>query len=231
MILLEKLYKMRFEPQGVYHIFNQGNNRERIFFRPCNYDFFMEKIRRHIVPFADIVAFCLMPNHFHLLIRVKQGGCDQSAGYQAFKKNELHAELRQIAYASPNGVPDKLALKIPAKTRQQRLCHEIGIMLRSYTRAINIQEKRSGSLFRKRTKAKTGYPNNIQFSRPSSGIEYLPFHGYWSRCLNYILINPVTAGLVDRAIDWNYSSALNFHLGVSDEFTRLDVAAELEIYP
>ncbi len=31
-----------------------------------------EKIRTHILPYADILAWCLMPNHFHLMILVNE---------------------------------------------------------------------------------------------------------------------------------------------------------------
>ena len=61
---------MIFEPNHIYHIYNQGNNRQRIFFNRENYLFFLKKIREHILPFAEILAWCLMPNHFHLIIAV-----------------------------------------------------------------------------------------------------------------------------------------------------------------
>ncbi|HNR06338.1 MAG TPA: transposase [Saprospiraceae bacterium] len=59
---------MRYQSHQVYHIFNQGNNREKIFFEPCNYEYFKAKLRRYVCPNADLLAYCLMPNHFHLLI-------------------------------------------------------------------------------------------------------------------------------------------------------------------
>jgi REP element-mobilizing transposase RayT len=34
-------------------------------------DFFIEKGKQYLLPFADIVAYCLMPNHFHLLLLIK----------------------------------------------------------------------------------------------------------------------------------------------------------------
>jgi len=58
---------MLFESGHIYHIYNQGNNRQRIFFKRENYLFFLEKIKNHVLPYADILAYCLMPNHFHLM--------------------------------------------------------------------------------------------------------------------------------------------------------------------
>ena len=61
---------MNFETGNLYHIYNQGNNRQKIFFSRENYLFFLNKIKNHILPHADIVAWCLMPNHFHLMVYV-----------------------------------------------------------------------------------------------------------------------------------------------------------------
>ncbi|MFZ4414303.1 MAG: hypothetical protein ACOYOV_14565, partial [Bacteroidales bacterium] len=62
---------MQFEQGHIYHIYNQGNNKQHIFFKRENYLFFLQKIRKHILPYADVLAWCLMPNHFHLLVYVK----------------------------------------------------------------------------------------------------------------------------------------------------------------
>jgi REP element-mobilizing transposase RayT len=51
----------------IYHIYNRSN--ETVFYSAENYFFFIEKIRKHIYPVCDILAWCLMPNHFHLLIQ------------------------------------------------------------------------------------------------------------------------------------------------------------------
>lgn len=52
-----------------YHIFNRGNNGENIFIENINYSYFLKLIKRHITPVADIYSYCLLKNHFHLLIR------------------------------------------------------------------------------------------------------------------------------------------------------------------
>ena len=54
-----------------YHIYNRGHNRERIFFERENYLFFLRRMRAHLVPVLDIVSYCLMPTHYHLMAQVK----------------------------------------------------------------------------------------------------------------------------------------------------------------
>ncbi|PWN63058.1 transposase [Chryseobacterium phosphatilyticum] len=60
-----------FEFEGTYHIFSHVNGIEIIFREPSNYQFFLEKVEKYILPVADIYAYCLLPNHFHLLLRFK----------------------------------------------------------------------------------------------------------------------------------------------------------------
>ena len=52
-----------------YHIYNHANWNENIFRDKKNYPFLLEKYNKYIFPVADRVAYCLMPNHFHLLIK------------------------------------------------------------------------------------------------------------------------------------------------------------------
>ncbi|MCO6357112.1 hypothetical protein GBO34_02425 [Roseivirga pacifica] len=62
---------MKFLPHELYHIYNRGNNSQPIFFERENYLFFLRKIKQELTPFCDVLAYCLMPNHYHLLVRVK----------------------------------------------------------------------------------------------------------------------------------------------------------------
>jgi putative transposase len=59
---------MNLQPHQLYHIYNQGNNRGAIFFSRDHYLFFLKKVRKYIAPHCHILAYCLMPNHYHFLI-------------------------------------------------------------------------------------------------------------------------------------------------------------------
>lgn len=67
---------MHFETHKIYHLYNRGNDRQIIFFTEHNYWYFLEKIRRMITPYCDILAYCLMPNHFHFLILPNETGVE-----------------------------------------------------------------------------------------------------------------------------------------------------------
>jgi putative transposase len=68
------------EPGSYYHIFNRGNNREAIFRSHENYRYFLRRFKRYLLDFIDVFAYCLMPSHFHFLIRVKEGIPTQLSG-------------------------------------------------------------------------------------------------------------------------------------------------------
>ncbi len=178
---LIRLIIMQFEKNYLYHIYNQGNNRRIIFFKDENYHFFLKKIKTYVLPYADILAYCLMPNHFHLMVLVKEIEISQS-----FTPSE--------------------------KLTTRSLNHSIGIMLRSFTRAINKQEDFSGALFRKETKAEcVNCPKGMTPSFIKSKINFQnPEKQYAQLCFNYIHQNPVKAKLVQNETDWEYSSAKDY---------------------
>ena len=68
----------KYYPGGIYHIYNRGSHLDSIFREPENYLFVLRKIKKYSTELhLGLLAYCLMPNHFHFLVR--QGG-DQPAG-------------------------------------------------------------------------------------------------------------------------------------------------------
>ena len=55
-----------------YHLYNRGNNQENIFFEKRNYEYFLSLWNRYLVANIEILAYCLLPNHFHLLIKIPE---------------------------------------------------------------------------------------------------------------------------------------------------------------
>lgn len=114
---------MYFEEHYIYHVFNRGIDRRQTFFTSRSYDYFLGKIKKEITPIADVLAFCLMPNHFHLLLRPSQKGCD---------------------YLSVTG---------EKTNAMQVLSKKLGVVLGSYTQGLNKHYGRTGSLWQQKTKA------------------------------------------------------------------------------
>jgi REP element-mobilizing transposase RayT len=53
-----------------YHIYNRGNNHGNIFFENRNYHFLLNRIKENFKSAAEIIAYCFMPNHFHIIIKI-----------------------------------------------------------------------------------------------------------------------------------------------------------------
>lgn len=54
-----------------YHIYNRGINSVTLFDTKENYEYFLNLYSSHIDPIAETFAWCLMKNHFHFLVRIK----------------------------------------------------------------------------------------------------------------------------------------------------------------
>jgi putative transposase len=73
---------MNFHPHHLYHVYNQGNNRQLIFNSGDDCQTFLNMAVTSLLPHGSMVAYCLMPNHFHFMLGtdervtelVKQGG-------------------------------------------------------------------------------------------------------------------------------------------------------------
>lgn len=139
-----KIIFMQFTDGGMYHIYNRGNNKQPIFFADNNYVYFLEKVRKEVVPHCDILAYCLMPNHFHFLVQIK------SLLSRSFKQVDIKESISQHG-------------SITVQTERHPLSSAIGILLSSYSQAINKQNGTSGSLFQQKTKAK--YLDHIDLAR------------------------------------------------------------------
>ncbi|HRQ37929.1 MAG TPA: transposase [Chloroflexota bacterium] len=59
-----------FVPGHYYHIYNRGAHRLSIFREPENYLFILRLLKQYLQELdLTIIVYCLMPNHYHLLIR------------------------------------------------------------------------------------------------------------------------------------------------------------------
>ena len=75
-----------------YHIYNRGNNKQYIFFEEENYYYFLRLIEKYLCTISELYAYCLLPNHYHLLLRINDA-CQKPS--QAFS-NLMNAYTKAI---------------------------------------------------------------------------------------------------------------------------------------
>ena len=123
---------MYFECERFFHVYTRANTQKELLFRePDNYLFFLKRYRKYISPVFDTLSFCLMPNHYHFLVRVKDMKAVfsyQSKKHYKYKNDEL---------------------RINDFLQQQFANFHI-----SYAKAYNNKYNRRGSLFQTKPKAK-----------------------------------------------------------------------------
>ena len=201
---------MQFYENQLFHIYNQGNNQRQVFFSEDNYELFIWKMRAYLLPFGDLIAWCLMSNHFHWLLYVRQV---QIVRQDFFEKVDAVEWKRRVSKYGKKARPVERDWMRRKNTSSLITLNEaIGILQRSYGRSINKSKGWSGRLFRDNCQAKDGWisdfvtltKNGKEDSRFFPGNEY----GYY--CLNYIHQNPVDARMVKNAFDYNWSSAKDY---------------------
>ena len=110
-----------------YHIYNRGNNSIDIFLETENYHYFLRLYAKYIEPIAETFAWCLLKNHFHVLVRIKE-------------KDEIRCE--ELSY----NTTEKPKLINPSR--------QFSHFFNAYTQAINKRHSRTGSLFERTFKRK-----------------------------------------------------------------------------
>lgn len=110
------------EPERFYHVFNRGNNGIDLFYDTDCYYHFLRLYEKYMEPVAETYAWCLLKNHFHLLIYLKpQNEIDSSKlKYSTVEKPSVISASKQFSH-----------------------------LFNAYTQAINKRFKRTGSLFEK----------------------------------------------------------------------------------
>ncbi|WP_175622547.1 transposase [Chryseobacterium schmidteae] len=114
------------EADRFYHIYNSGINGDIIFKSDYNYFFFFSKVAEFLVSVCDVYAYCLMSNHFHLLVKIKSDFELESL----VKVQNLDNASERIGLHSPQNIFSKQFARI----------------FNSYSQAFNKENNRHGAL-------------------------------------------------------------------------------------
>jgi len=103
-----------------YHIYNRGFNKQQLFFEDRDFERFLKNVPRYQEKFPNvkILSWCVLPNHFHLIIKEVQPGfgeaglvIPESANISAFM-NRLQ-QAYAVFFNTKYGEKIKQGLKSP----------------------------------------------------------------------------------------------------------------------
>ncbi len=201
------IYGMNFyppiTPNNFFHIYNRGNNRENIFTCHQNYIYFLKKYDFYLSGFLDTYAFCLLPNHFHLLVKVKDP-CEWE-GIVGGKGD--FADTDFPSFKNLEGLTLKTQ---PQRSPEKVISRQFRLFFMSYSKSINKQDGRIGSLFQKNFKRKQ-VDNNA----------------YLQKVIHYIHANPELHSICKDYKDYPYSS---FGRIVTEKPSKLQKEKVLEMF-
>src|SRR4051812_38109402 len=109
-----------------YHLFTDAAGNDNVFADSGDYLDFLGKLGQHVSPVCQTYAYCLMPNHFHFLIKVREED-EVLSFYRTLKKGKIRKESR----------PDL------SKVTMQQFSN----FFNAYAKAFNVKYNRRGALF------------------------------------------------------------------------------------
>lgn len=172
-------------PDATYHVYNRANGSEKLFLSDENCRYFLLKFEQYVSPIANTFCYCLMPNHFHFLIRIKSEKelddffARERKGLQGKKRNDLQG------FKNLDGLNGKNLEGL----RAELLSNQFSNFFNAYTKALNKMYNRKGSLFMHTFKRKR-----------------IRNDDYLKRLVRYIHQNPVVAGFCNKPEKWQHSS-------------------------
>ena len=169
-----------------YHIYNRGTNRENIFIEERNYDLFLRLYEKHLLPVTDLCVYCLLRNHFHLLVRVKS----EEEILSNKKTLKVSAPpLRDVVQGSSAIHDESLGGKPLGSLKSRYVSDQFSNFFNAYAKTINIAYGRTGSLFQ----------------HPFGRVPITSTRQFW-KVVAYIHQNPQKHGFVKDFRNWKYSS-------------------------
>ena len=206
-----------------YHIYNCGINGCKLFNEPENYQYFLGLYDKHISPVADTYAWVLMPNHFHLLVRIK----DEADIRASLEEN---AKISRMASSTSTDLSSNLTgfENLSGLTQIKPPHQYFSNLFNAYAKAFNIRFHRHGALFERPFKRKfidnKRYLKNVLLYIHNNPVH----HGFaegpndypWSSYFSCVSIKP-TKLKRDKVIGW-FDSEANF---ISYHNKQLDIAA------
>jgi REP element-mobilizing transposase RayT len=184
----------------MYHIWTHANGDENLFRTDENYRYFLEKYTYHLLPIVETFAYCLMPNHLHLMIRVREK--EGILEYLRDKKQNLNLQ----GFGNLGGFSNCIS-------------QQFSNLFNAYTKAYNKKYDRKGSLFMPNFERKH-VDSNQYFTRLITYIHNNPVHHGFVNSPDDWTYSSWHAYLLDKSTRINKAEGLSW-FGSKDIFIEI----------
>ena len=140
------------EPERYYHIYNHAVGRDCLFRTEENYIYFLKRYSEYIHPIVDTYAYCLMPNHFHIALRIKS----------ALELSGLAGFSDLTGFQNLSGLTGLIS-------------KQFSNFFNAYSKSFNKQQNRIGNLFERPFKRKL-IDDDSYFKQIIHYIHFNPVH-------------------------------------------------------
>ena len=172
---------------GVYHLTDHAVNKNNVFVVADNYWYFLSRYAHFTPQVCDTYAYCQMPNHFHIAVKVK---------------------TRAALLLSPPQLLDnwKLSKSSTDKDFQNRVSKQFANLFSSYTQSLNKQQGREGALFkgnfcRSKVEDRAYFHNMILYIHCNAvHHEFCTHYMEWAHSSIHTLLFEEDAGFLKRDI-------------------------------
>ncbi|WP_295200493.1 transposase [uncultured Chryseobacterium sp.] len=195
------------EPDKYYHIYNRGINGATIFKTDRNKDFFLQKVEQLLLPVCNVYCYCLLSNHFHLLVKIKP-------------ENELNS-LVKVQNLDKAIKPEKGLHAI-----HNIFSKQFSRVFNSYSQAFNRENSRHGALiespFRRKEIVSEDYMRKVAIyihQNPQLHLLTDDFRKFKYSSYQYILNNDKTFLSSYEVTEWfdNTENFISCHDKITDE--------------
>jgi putative transposase len=131
-------YWQKLKEDQFFHIYNRSVGKEYLFRNDADCDFFLQKWNQYLSPYLDTYAYCLMGNHFHFLVKIKN-----------VDEEFLKSLQKEKTVAARKLLKTELKKEMDLNSF---LVDQFKRLFTAYARKFNDLQKRHGSLFQTRFK-------------------------------------------------------------------------------
>jgi|AntRauTorcE11898_2_1112593.scaffolds.fasta_scaffold19005_2 REP element-mobilizing transposase RayT len=190
--------KIHLKSGRTYHIWTHANGAENLFRTEENYHYFLKKYQYHVHPVVDTFAYCLMPNHLHLMVRIKS----EKDVLEFIRKRKEEPDLTLQGFETLGGLSSIIS-------------RQFSHLFNGYTQAYNKRYDRKGSLFIPNFRRKL-IDSDEYFVRLIAYIHNNPVHHGFTKKLNDWPFNSWHAYVLDKLTNINKEEAMEWFGGLDN---------------